>query len=143
MPASPDRSTTWPSPFFAFAQRRSSSSHSSSRPTRAVRPLACSASKRLSTELGRSTAQTRTGSGDALEVSCSEVLQLEKIAEKPSCALGDNDHVRLGKSLQTRREVRRLADDATLLRGRRSDQVADHDQAGRNADTGLQRNSAS
>ena len=43
-----------------FAQRRSSSSDSSSRPTRAVRPLACSASKRLSTELARSAAQART-----------------------------------------------------------------------------------
>jgi hypothetical protein len=42
-----------------FAQRRSSSSDSSSRPTRAVRPLACSASKRISTELARSAAQTR------------------------------------------------------------------------------------
>jgi hypothetical protein len=33
---------------------------SSSRPTRAVRPLACSASKRLSTDLARRTAQART-----------------------------------------------------------------------------------
>ena len=78
------------------------------------------------------------GFGDAFELSCPEVLQLENIAEKPSCALGNNDRVRLGESLQTRREVRRLADDAMLLRGRRSDQVADHNQAGRNADSGLQ-----
>ena len=41
--------------------------------------------------------------------------------------------------LQARREVRRLADDAALLRLARSDQVADHDQPGRDADTGLQR----
>ena len=60
MPASPERSTTWPSPFFALAQRRSSSSDFSSRPTRAVRPLACSASKQLSTELARSAAQMCT-----------------------------------------------------------------------------------
>ena len=41
-------------------------------------------------------------------------------------------------ALQARREVRRLADDAALLRVPRSDQVADHDQPGRDADTGLQ-----
>ena len=41
-------------------------------------------------------------------------------------------------ALQARRKVRRLADDAALLRLTRSDQVADHDQPGRNADTGLQ-----
>ena len=51
----------------------------------------------------------------------------------------DDDHVRLGDPLQARREVRRLADDAALLRLPRSDQVADHDQPGRNADAGLQR----
>src|SRR4051794_15811390 len=50
------------------------------------------------------------GFGDALELSCPEVLQLKEIAEKPSCALGDNDHIRLCESLQTRRELRRLAD---------------------------------
>ena len=45
-----------------------------------------------------------------------EVLQLEEIAEKLSRALGDDDHVRLGDPLQTRCQVRRLADDAALLR---------------------------
>ena len=61
MPASPDSSTAWPSPSFAFDQRRRSNSYSSSRPTRVVIPLGCSASKRLVEELGRSTAQTCTG----------------------------------------------------------------------------------
>jgi hypothetical protein len=61
IPASPDSSTTWPSPDFALNQRRSSSSDSFSRPTSAVMPLARSASKRLSTELARSAAQARTG----------------------------------------------------------------------------------
>ena len=42
-------------------------------------------------------------------------------------------------ALQARREVRRLADDAALLRLARSDQVADDNQPGRDADTGLQR----
>jgi hypothetical protein len=40
--------------------------------------------------------------------------------------------------LQPRGEVRRLADNAALLRLPRSDQVADDNEPGRNADTGLQ-----
>ena len=66
--------------------------------------------------------------GDALEVFWSEVLKLEQIAEKLSRAFCDDDHVRLGNALQARGEVRRLADDAALLRLTRSDQVADYDQ---------------
>ena len=61
MPASPDRSPTWPSPVFAFVQRRSKSSSSSSRPTNLVNALPCSASKRLSTDAGRNAAQAFTG----------------------------------------------------------------------------------
>jgi len=38
--------------------------------------------------------------GDALQLPCPEVLQLEKIANKSSRALGDDDHVRLGDPLQ-------------------------------------------
>ena len=37
-------------------------------------------------------------------------------------------------ALQARREVRRLADDAALLRLSGADQVADHDEPGRDAD---------
>ena len=77
--------------------------------------------------------------GDALEVLRPEVLKLEQIAEQPARALGDDDHVRLGDRLQPRREVRRLADDAALLRLARSDQVADDDQPGRDADPHVQR----
>jgi hypothetical protein len=61
IPASPATSTTWPSPVFALDQRRTSNSASSSRPTREVSPVACIASKRLSTELTRSAAQARVG----------------------------------------------------------------------------------
>ena len=66
-----------------------------------------------------------------------KVLELEEIAEKSSRAFGDDDHVRLGDTLQARRKVRRLADHAALLRLTRSDEVADDDQAGCNADAGL------
>ena len=138
MPASPESNTTWPSPVFAFDQRRSSSSSSSSRPTSSVRPLACRASKRLSTE---ARSQCRPGShrpGDALEVLCPEVLKLEQIAEELSRALGNDDAVRLCNALQARRKVRRLAYDGLLLRSARSDQVADDHQSRCDADTGLQ-----
>ena len=45
-----------------------------------------------------------------------EVLELEEIAQKPSRAFADDDHVRLGDALEAGREVRRLADDAAVLR---------------------------
>src|SRR5262249_8797951 len=77
--------------------------------------------------------------GDALEIRCPEVLQIEQIAKKPPRALGDDDRVRLGGALQPRREVRRFTNNAALLLVPRSDQVADDNQPGRNADTGLQR----
>ena len=108
------------------------------RPTRAVRPLACSASKRPSAELARSAAQARTGPAMPLRSLGPRSSKLEEIAEEFSCALGDNDRVWLGNALEPRREVRRLADDAALLGFTRADQVADHDQTGRDADTGLQ-----
>ena len=78
--------------------------------------------------------------GDALEVLGPEVLKLEQIAEKSSGAFGDDDHVRLGDPLQPCRKVRRLADDAALLRFARSDQVADDNKARGNSDTCLQGN---
>ena len=61
IPASPARSTTWPSPDFAFDQRRRSNSVSSSRPARAVKPVECIASNRLSTVVARNAAQARAG----------------------------------------------------------------------------------
>ena len=88
--------------------------------------------QRLEAAFHRSRSQCRPGShrpGYALEVLCAEVFQLEEIAEQLSCALGDDDRVRLGDPLQTRCKVRRLADNAALLRLTRSDQVADYDQA--------------
>ena len=69
-----------------------------------------------------------------------EFLEIKKTAEQPSRALGDDDHVRLSRTLQTRRKVRRLANDTALVRLARPDQVADHNQASCNAHTGLQRN---
>ena len=53
--------------------------------------------------------------GDALEVLWSQVLKLEKIAQKLSSALRDDHAVRLSDALQARRKVRRLANDCLLL----------------------------
>src|SRR5271163_4723012 len=78
--------------------------------------------------------------GDALKVLCPEVLKLEQITEQASRPLSNDHHARLGDPLQARGEVWRLADDATLLRLPRSDQIADNDQSCRNADPCLQRN---
>ena len=67
----------------------------------------------------RARPQSRPGqrrSGEPLEVPRSEILKLEEIAEKLSRALGDDHAVGLGDRLQPRREVRRVADDAALLR---------------------------
>src|ERR1700744_5878309 len=55
-------------------------------------------------------------SGNALEILWSEVLQLKEIAEKSSRGLGNDHHVRVCDPLQTRRQIRRLADNTTLLR---------------------------
>ena len=112
IPASPDSSTTWPSPVLALAQRRNSSPSSSSRPTNAVRLPECIASKRLSTELARSTAQ------------------FEEIAEEPARGLGYDDRVRLGNGLKACREVRCLPDDIVFLPFAGPHKVPDYHHSG-------------
>ena len=67
-----------------------------------------------------------------------EVFHIEEIAKKLSRALGDDYRVRLCNPLQTCSDVRCIANDAALLRLPRSDQVADYDQPGGNADASLQ-----
>ena len=74
------------------------------------------------------------GSRDPLEVPGSQILKLEEIAEKLSRALGDDHAVWLGDPLQPRREVRRVADDATLLRLSGPQKIADHHDPRRDAD---------
>jgi hypothetical protein len=56
--------------------------------------------------------------------------------ELPS-AFRDNHTVRPGNTLQTRRKVRRLTYYGLLLRRARADQIADHHQPGRDADSCL------
>ena len=73
-----------------------------------------------------------------LRVLWSEVVKLEQVAEELSRSFGDDQHVGFGNPLQARCKVGCFANDAVLLRFTRSDQIADHDQAGRDADPGLQ-----
>ena len=79
------------------------------------------------------------GSRDPLEVSGSQILKLEEIAEKLSRAPVDDHTVGLGDPLQPRREVRRVADDASLLRLSGHQKIADHHVPRRDADTHVQR----
>ena len=108
-------------------------------------PDECSQSdrvQRLKAAFHRTRPQCRPGpdwSRDTLEFFGAEIIKLEKIAEKPSRTFGNNHGVRLCDTLQARGQVRRLADNRLFLSRPRSDEVADHDQPSRNADTGLQR----
>jgi hypothetical protein len=65
-------------------------------------------------------------------------LELERAAEEPPCRLGDHHAARLGECLQSRRQIRRVAHDCLFLRRALSDDVADHDNACRDADTDFQ-----
>src|SRR4029077_5731275 len=78
-------------------------------------------------------------SRDPLQVLCPKVLELKQIAEEASRAFCDDHLVRFGAALQTRREVRRLADDTALLRPPRIGNFPDHDQSGGDANPRLQR----
>ena len=96
--------------------------------------------QRLEAILNRTRPQRGPGTywlGDTLDFLGPKVLELEQIADKFSRAGTYDDGVWLGYALQARCEVRRLADDRLLLSRTRPDQVADHNEPGRDAHTGL------
>src|SRR5262249_3991893 len=68
--------------------------------------------------------------GEAGERLRPEVFDLDQTAELTPRAVGDDDPVRRGDGLQASGQVRRLADDAALLRITLADQVADDEAAG-------------
>jgi hypothetical protein len=76
--------------------------------------------------------------GNTLEIPRPEVLKLEEGSEKSSRAVGDDDPVRLGDSLQSCREVRGLPDNATLLSFARADKIAHYNESRRDPDPHLQ-----
>ena len=98
----------------------------------------CSASKRPSARHWPATRHAQR-LGEALQAVQAEVGQLEQAADQPARRLADHDAAWLGQRLQPGREVRRLADYRLLLCRALADQLADHDQAGGDADPGRQR----
>src|SRR5215217_5679698 len=75
--------------------------------------------KRLESTLDGAFAQDPPGADrlrKALRLDRAEFLVLEQAAAEPARARLDHDTVWRGESLQPRRDVRRLADDAALLR---------------------------
>ena len=76
--------------------------------------------------------------GEALQIVGAEVGELEPTAEQAPGARRDHHRAGLSKRLKSGGEVRRLARDGALLRLLLTDQVAHHDQAGRDPDPYLQ-----
>ena len=96
--------------------------------------------QRLEAAFGRTRSQRCPGShrpSDTPEVFCPEVLKLEQIAQQFSCALGYDYRVRFSHRLKARSKVRGFTDNPEFLRLSRSDQVANDNEPGRNADPGL------
>ena len=71
---------------------------------------------------------------EALEPPWAEVVELEHAAEQPARRLADHHAAGRRERLQSRREIGRLADHGFFARRAFADQLADHDQAGRDAD---------
>ncbi len=72
--------------------------------------------------------------GQALEHLRLEGLELEQIAQELPCRFADHQLARLGQRLQPGREIGRVADHGLLTGGALADQLADHDEPGRDAD---------
>jgi len=72
--------------------------------------------------------------GEALDRSPAEVAQPEQVADEAAGGAGENDLSGFGESLQARREIGGLARDGPLPRRALTEQVADDDKPGGNAD---------
>jgi hypothetical protein len=75
---------------------------------------------------------------EAVQGPGAEISQVEQLSEQAPGAVGEDNRSRLRELLQARREVRRLAHDRLLARRPLANHVADDDQAGRNAQPGLE-----
>jgi hypothetical protein len=98
--------------------------------------------QRFETAFDGTRTQRREGTrrrGKTLDVVRAEIPQFEKVAEKFSRGFGEDHLARPGDALQARREVRRFADNAALLR--LPDPIRSRQRpARRDADARLQRN---
>ena len=137
-PGSAEISTTRPLPAFACAQRRSSSSISSSRPTSGVAPDR-SASKWLSSIPSPNTCHAGTGDRQTFEFDRAEVLALEQAADLPPGGRVDHHLIRSCEALQACREVRRLTDRRLLARITRANRLADDHQSRCDANADMER----
>ena len=72
--------------------------------------------------------------GEPLQLRCPQILEVEVIAEHRARGRADDDLVRLRQCLQTRRQVRRLADDRGFRCRSFADLVADDHRSGGDAD---------
>ena len=68
-----------------------------------------------------------------------EVAQTEQIAEQPARGSGDDNRPRLGQGLKARCKVRRIPDHCVLAQRTLAAEVANHHQAGRDADADRER----
>jgi hypothetical protein len=96
----------------------------------------------LETALGGAVTQHPPGPDrlvEPLEIAAPEILELEQAAHQASTPRVDDDPARCGQRLQSGGPVRRLADHRLLLRSALADQVADHDQTGRDPGAHSQR----
>src|SRR5208337_5244233 len=71
---------------------------------------------------------------EALDRMPAEIAQAEPIAEQPARRRGHHDAARLRDALQTSSQIGRVADYGLFLRRALPHEIADHDEAGRDAD---------
>ena len=77
--------------------------------------------------------------GNTLDLVPAEVAQTEQIAEQPARGGGDDDRPRLGQGLKASCKVRRVPDHRMLPQRTLATEVADHHQAGRDANADRER----
>ena len=139
MPASPDSSTTWPSPSVASRHRSMSSATSCSRPTKGVIVSDRDASNLLRFSDSRKTIHAGTESGKALQDLWPQRPEFKSFAEQPPRRRGNHDAGRFCQGLQPSGQIWRFADDAALSRLAFAHHFTNNDRASRDADAHVQR----
>ena len=119
----------------AASRQRSTSAPVRRRPTSGSVPVRIAA-KRLSTAASPGARQAQHGVRKSFEFVRAGEFKVEQSAEQTLRRLTDENRVGRSEELKPRGEIGRLADDGTLLRGAEADDLADHDQAGRDPDPG-------
>ena len=76
--------------------------------------------------------------GEALELDRAETVVIEQIAGEPARAFRNDHLARIGKRLQPRRQIWRLANSARLLGIARADEITDDHQTGGDTDANPQ-----